>query len=67
MLHNEDFITYTLHHQIKEEKMGGHVARMGQMRNSYSTFVGIPKWKRPIGRLRRRWKDNIRLDLREVR
>jgi hypothetical protein len=37
------------------------------MRNAYSTFVGKSEGKRPLGRAGRRWEDNMRLDLREVR
>jgi len=44
----------------------GHVARMGGKRSLYSILVGRPARRRPLGRLRRRWEDNIRRDLREV-
>jgi hypothetical protein len=43
-----------------------HVARMGQKRNTYRLLVGKPEGKRPLGRPRRRWVDNIRMDLVEV-
>ena len=46
--------------------MGGHVARMGQRRGVYRVLVGKPEGKRPLGRPRRRWKDNIKMDLQEV-
>jgi len=39
--------------------MGGHVARMGTRRGVYSILVGKPERKRPLGRPRRRWEDNI--------
>jgi hypothetical protein len=39
---------------------------MGEKRNSYSLLVGEPEGKRPLGRPRRRWVDNIRMDLGEV-
>jgi hypothetical protein len=39
---------------------------MGEMRNAYNTLVGKPEGKKPLGRPRRRWEDNIRMDLREV-
>jgi hypothetical protein len=39
---------------------------MGEMRSTYKHFVGKPKGKRILGRTRRRWKDNIRMDLREI-
>ncbi|KAJ4443159.1 hypothetical protein ANN_04809 [Periplaneta americana] len=48
-------------------EMGGHVARMGESRNAYRVLVGRPEGKRPLGRPRRRWEDNIKMDLREVR
>jgi hypothetical protein len=40
---------------------------MGQIRNAYNIFVGKPEGKRPLGRHRCRWEDNIRIDLREIR
>jgi hypothetical protein len=39
---------------------------MGEKRNAYMLLVGKPEGKRPLGRPRRRWADNIRMDLREV-
>jgi hypothetical protein len=53
---------------IKSRRMGwaGHVARMGKKRNVYSLLVGKPEGKRPLGRPRRRWIDNIKLDLLEI-
>jgi hypothetical protein len=46
---------------IKSRRMrwAGHVARMGEKRNSYRILVGKPEEKRPLGRPRRRWADNI--------
>ena len=44
----------------------GHVARMGDRREVYRVFVGKPEGKRPLGRSRRRWEDNIKTDLQEV-
>jgi hypothetical protein len=46
--------------------MGRHVARMGEKRNEYRSLVGKREGKRPLGRPRRRWVDNIRMDLSEV-
>ncbi|KAJ4436759.1 hypothetical protein ANN_16891 [Periplaneta americana] len=43
-----------------------HVARMGESRNAYRVLVGRREGKRPLGRPRRRWEDNIKFDLREV-
>jgi hypothetical protein len=39
---------------------------MGEKRNSYRILVGKPEEKRPLGRPRRRWVDNIKMDLREI-
>ncbi|KAJ4435933.1 hypothetical protein ANN_18555, partial [Periplaneta americana] len=47
-------------------RWAGHVARMGETRNAYRVLVGRPEGKRPLGRTRRRWEDNIKMDLREV-
>ena len=44
----------------------GHVARMGEKRDLYRVLVGEPEGKRPLGRPRRRWEDNIKMDLQEV-
>jgi hypothetical protein len=41
----------------------GHVARMGEKINAYRLLVGKPEKKRPLGRPRRRWADNIKMDL----
>jgi hypothetical protein len=45
-------------------KWTGHVARMGEKRNSYKLFVGKPEGKRSLGRPRLRWVDNFKIDLR---
>jgi hypothetical protein len=47
-------------------RWSGHVARMGKGRGMYRVLVGKPKGKRPLGRLRRGWEDNIHMDLQEV-
>ena len=46
--------------------MGGHVAHMGDRRGAYRVLVGKPEGKRPLGRHRCRWEDNIKMDLQEV-
>jgi hypothetical protein len=53
---------------IKSRRMrwSGYVARMGEKWNAYRLLVGKPERKRPLGRPRRSWVDNIRMDLREV-
>jgi hypothetical protein len=47
-------------------RWAGHVARMGVKRNACRLLMGKPEGKRPLGRPRRRWVDNIRMDLGEV-
>jgi hypothetical protein len=47
-------------------KWVGHVACMGEVRNAYKILVGKSEEKRPLGRPKHRWKDNIRMDLREI-
>jgi hypothetical protein len=71
-LHNEELhILYSsanIIRQIKSRKMrlAGHVARMGQERNVYRVLIGKPEGKRPLGKPRRRWEDEIRMDLRGI-
>ena len=54
---------------IKSRRMrwAGHVARMGEDRGVHRVLVGKPEGRRPLGRPGRRWEDNIRMDLREVK
>jgi len=47
-------------------RWAGHVARMGEERGVYRVLVGKPEGRRLMGRPRRRWVDNIRMDLQEV-
>jgi hypothetical protein len=53
---------------MKSRRMrwAGHVARMGEKRNAYRILVGRPEGNIPLGRLRRRWVGNIKMDLREI-
>jgi len=53
---------------IKSRKLkrAGHVAHMGEGRGVYRVLVGKPEGRRPLGRPRRRWEDNIRLNLWKV-
>jgi len=53
---------------IKSRRMrwAGHVARIGEERGVYRVLVGKPEGRRPLGRPRRRWVDNITMDLQEV-
>jgi len=71
-LHNEElndlYSSPNIVQVIKWRRMrwAGHVARMGEERWAYSVLVGKPVGRRPLGRPRRRWVDNIRMDLQEV-
>jgi hypothetical protein len=50
----------------RRKRWAGHVARKGEKRNAYKILVGEPEGKRPLGRSRRRWVDNIKMNLREI-
>ena len=69
-LHNEElndlYCSPNIVRVIKSRRMRwvGHVARMGEERGVYRVLVGKPAGRRPLGRPRRRWVDNIRMDLR---
>jgi hypothetical protein len=52
--------------QSRKMRWAGHVARMGEGRGVYRVLVGRPESKRPRGRPRRRWEDNIKMVLREI-
>jgi hypothetical protein len=53
---------------VKSRRMrwAGHVARMGEVRAVHRVLVGRPEGRKPLGRPRRRWKDNIKINLQEV-
>jgi hypothetical protein len=71
-LHNEDLPD--LHSSpsiirmmdLRRMRWTGHVARMGEKRNAYRLLVEKPEGKRPLGRPRRKWVDNVRMYLGEV-
>jgi hypothetical protein len=50
----------------RRKRWMGHVACMGDERKLYKVLVGKPEVRRPLGRLRHRWEDGIRMDLREI-
>jgi len=52
--------------KYRRTRWAEHVARMGRRRGVYRVLVGNPKGKRPLWRPRRRWEDNIKMDLQEV-
>jgi hypothetical protein len=71
-LHNEElndlYSSPSIVRVIKSRRMrwAGYVARMGEERGVYRVLVGKPEGRRPLGRPRRRWMNNIRMDLQEV-
>jgi hypothetical protein len=71
-LHNDElhslYSSSNIVRVIKSKRMrwAGHVARMGEGRGVYKVLVGMPEGKRPLGRPRRRWENNIKMDLREI-
>jgi hypothetical protein len=70
-LHNKElhdlYCSTNIIQVIKARRMRwvGHVARIGERIGAYRILVGKPKKKRPLGRPRRRWEDNIKADLQE--
>ena len=71
-MHNEElndlYSSPNIVRVIKSRRMrwAGHVVRIGEERGAYMFLVGKPEVKRPLGRPRRRWVDNIRMDLQDV-
>jgi len=71
-IHNEELSDrYSLPNTVRVVKSrrmrwAGHVARMGEGRGVHRILVGKPEGKRPLGRPRRRWEDNIKMDLQKV-
>jgi hypothetical protein len=72
-LHNEElrnlYSSPNIIRMIKSRRMrwAGHVARMGETRNVYRILVGKSEGKRPLVRPKRRWVDNIKMDLKRYR
>jgi hypothetical protein len=72
-LHNEELNDLYCSHNIvrainsRRMRWAGHVARMGEKSGVYRALVEKPEGKRPLGRARSRWEDNIKMDLQEVR
>jgi hypothetical protein len=62
MLRAEIYLFFSIH-LFKFHK---YRCRMGERRGAYRALVGKPEGRRPLGRSRRRWEDNIKMDLREV-
>jgi hypothetical protein len=57
---------YVMNDNVKEDEMGRACSTNGEKRNGYMLLVGKPEGKRPLGRSRRRWMDNIKMDLGEI-
>jgi hypothetical protein len=72
-LHNEEFNDLYWSPNIirvitsRRMRWAEHVARMGERRGVYRVLGGKPKGRRPLGRTRRRWEDNIKVGLQEVK
>jgi hypothetical protein len=71
-LHNEElhglYSSPSIVRMIKARRIrqAGHVMRMGDVRGAHNILVGRPEGRRPLGRPRCRWEDNIKMDLRET-
>jgi hypothetical protein len=71
-LHNEElhglYSSPSIVRVIKARRMrwAGNAARMGEVRGAYNILVGRPEGRRPLERHRRRWEDNIKMDLGEI-
>jgi hypothetical protein len=61
-----DMFQYCAVDKIEKNEMGGACSAVGEGRGVYRVLVGKPEGKRPLGRPRYRWEDNIRMDLQEV-
>ena len=71
-LHHEELHSLYRSHNISRDiksrrlRWAGHVARMEKSRIAFKFLIGTPAGKRPLGRPRRRWEGNIRMDLKEI-
>jgi hypothetical protein len=70
-LHNEELHNLysspnIIRMKSKRMRWAGHVARMGETRNAYRILVGKPEGKRPLGRPKYMWLDNIKIDIRQI-
>jgi hypothetical protein len=65
-LHNEELNDIVRVVKSRRMRWAGHVARMGEWRVVHRVLVGKPEGRRPLGRPRHRWEDNIKRDLEEV-
>jgi hypothetical protein len=71
-LHNEELYALYFSPNIiwviksRRPRWAGHVASMEERRGAYRSLVGKPEGRRPLGRPRHRWEDNMKMDLQEV-
>jgi hypothetical protein len=71
-LHNKEIYTlYPLQNifwaiRSRRIRWAGHISHMGETRGAYRVLEGRPEGKRPLGRPRHKWEDNIKMDLQEV-
>ena len=67
MLHNEELHSlYRSPNIVRRLRLAGHVARVEKRRNTFQILTGKPTGKRHLERSRHRWKDKIRMDLKEI-
>jgi hypothetical protein len=59
----KELIAFSVRQELKRMRWAGNIACMGERRGVYRVLVGKPVGKRPLGRPRHRWEDNIRMDL----
>jgi hypothetical protein len=65
-LRNELNDLYSSPNMSGRKRWMGHVAHMGEGRDAYRILVGKPEGRKPLGRPRHRWEDNVKMDLQEV-
>ena len=62
----DSFISFHYTRKLEIIRLVGHVTRMGERKGVYRVLVGKPEGKRPLGRPRCRWEENIKMDLQEI-
>jgi hypothetical protein len=64
-LYIHTFVKYNYNDEVKEDEIGRACSTNREKRNAYRILMGKPDGKRPLGRLKHRWVDNIKMNLRE--
>jgi hypothetical protein len=65
-VYSTPFYIYTYNDQVKEDEMGRTCSTNGEKQNAYRLLVGKPEKKRPLGRPKHKWVDNIEMNLRVI-